>query len=66
MAISDKIKEWNISLLHAIILQAKAKEGATSLTWVISQEDHVVEITHFEGTGLNGLCPNKFFIPNKG
>jgi len=34
--------------------------------WVTSQEDPTVEIIHFEGTGLNGLCPNEFFILTEG
>jgi len=44
---------------------ARAKEGTTSSTWVTSQDDPAIEIIHFEGTGLNGLCPNKFFILNR-
>ena len=45
--------------------RAKAKNGITSLTWVISQEDPAVKITYFEGTSLNNLCPNKYFILNR-
>ena len=46
--------------------KAKAKEETTSLTWVISQKDPAIEITHFKGMSLSGLCLNEFFILNRG
>ena len=44
---------------------AKVNEGTTSSTLVTLQDDPVVEIIHFEGMGLNDLCPNEFFILNR-
>ena len=45
---------------------AEAKEGTISSTRITSQDNPAVEIIHFMGTNLNGLCPNEFFILNKG
>ena len=45
---------------------AEAKEGTISLMQITSQDNHVVEIIHFEGMGLNGMCLNVFFILNRG
>ena len=44
----------------------KTKEGTTSSMWVTLQEDPAVEIIYFEGTGLNGLYPNKSLILHRG
>ena len=46
--------------------KVEAKDGTISLTRITSQENPAVEIIHFGRTGLNGLCPNKFFILNRG
>ena len=36
---------------------AKAKEETTSSTWVTSQNDPAMEITHSDGMSLNGFRP---------
>ena len=45
---------------------AKVKEETTSSTWVTSQDDLAMEITHSKGMGLNGLCPNESFFLTEG
>jgi len=64
---SDKNKEVKRLVCRVqLCYGAKAKEGTTSSTWITSQDNPVVEIIHFEGMGLNGLCLNEFFILNRG
>ena len=46
--------------------KVEAKDGTISLTRITSQDNPAIEIIHFGRTGLNGLCPNKFFILNRG
>jgi len=61
--INGKIKRKRLVYRVQLCYRTKAKEGTTPSTWIIL---FVVEIIHFEGTGLNGLCPNKSFILNRG
>ena len=56
ITISEKIEEWKINLPRLrLCYGAEAKEETTSSTWVTSQDDPAMEITHSEGMGLNGL-----------
>jgi len=62
----EKSKKGRISLSYLIVYGTKVKKGTTSSMWVTSQDNPAVEIIHFERTSLNGLCPNEFFILNRG
>ena len=61
--INGEIKRKRFICHVLLCYKTKAKEGTTLLMWITSS---AVEIIHFEGTGLNGLCPNKSFILNSG
>ena len=64
---SNEIKEGKRLVCRVqLCYKTKTREGTTSSTWVTLKEDHIVEIIHFEGMSLNGLCPNKSFILNRG
>ena len=61
--INSKIKRKRLVCRVQLCYRTKAKEGTTPSTWITSS---TTEFIHFAGTGLNGLCPNKSFILNKG
>ena len=60
--INRKIKRKRLVCRVQLYYKTKAKEGITLSTWITSS---IAEIIQFEGTGLNGLCPNKSFIFNR-
>ena len=62
MVIKRKRLDYHVQLCY----RTNTKEGTTSSMQITSQENPAIEIIHFEGTDLNGLCPNKFFILNRG
>ena len=64
--INSEIKRKMLVCRVQLCYRTNTKKGTTSSTWIISQENLVAEIIHFEGTDLNGLCPSKFFILNRG
>ena len=61
--INGEIKRKRLVYRVQLCYRTKAKEGTTPSTGTILS---AAEIIHFEGTGLNGLCPNKSFILNRG
>ena len=62
--IKRKMLVCRVQLCYKV--NTKGGGGTTSSTWITSQENPALEITHFKGTDLNGLCPNKFFILHRG
>ena len=58
------MKDQSVTFDYATGLRPRTK--TTSSTWVTSQDDPTMEITHFEGMGLNGLCLNESFFLTKG
>ena len=65
ISINSEIKRKSLVYCIQLCYRTNTKEGTTSSMWITSQENLVVEIIHFKGTDLNGLCPNKFFILNR-
>ena len=55
------------SVCHVLLCYGgRPKEETTYSMRVTSQDDPAIEITHSEGIGLNGLCPNESFFLIKG
>ena len=61
--INGKIKRKRLVYHVQLCYRTKAKEGTTPSMWITSS---AAEIIHFARMGLNGLCPNKSFILDKG
>ena len=66
ISINNEIKRKSLVYCIQLCYRTNTKEETTSSMWITLQENLVVEIIHFEGMSLNGLCPNKSFIFNKG
>ena len=63
--INSEIKRKMLVCRVQLCYRTNTKEGTASSTWITSQDNPAVEIIHFKGMDLNGLCPSKFFILNR-
>ena len=66
ISINSEIKRKRLVCHVQLCYRTNTKKRTTSSTWITSQENPAIEIIHFKRTDLNGLCPNKLFILNRG